>query len=82
MTCTSEGGDAVGGVSGSCLTYTVASTGIENTSGSLLGILRELVVVQKVRVSTQGQDLREGHAYLTFMAHSVGMKAVSLASWA
>ncbi len=57
----SEGGDVavVGGVRGSCLTYTVASTGVQNTPRSFLGILWKFVVFQELRVRTQSQDLTE-----------------------
>lgn len=51
--------NVVGGLRGSCLTYTVASAGLENTSSPLLGILRELVVFQEFRVRTQSQNLRK-----------------------
>lgn len=51
--------DAIGGMKGSCLTYTVASTGPKNTLRSSPGILWKLIVFQEFRVRTQSQDLRE-----------------------
>lgn len=80
------GGDVtvVGGVRGSCLTYTVASTGLENTLRSFLGILWKLVVFQEFRVRTQSQDLMEEDktttTYLTLISiltHSLCMNVVS-----
>lgn len=44
---------------GSCLTYTVASTGFKNTPCSFFGIFWKLVVFQEFRVRTQSQDLGE-----------------------
>lgn len=57
--------DVVGGGGGSRLTYTVASAGLEDTPRSLLGVRRELVVLQELGVSAQGQDLREEDTRLT-----------------
>lgn len=55
-----EGGvNVVGGVRGSCLTYTVAPAGLENTLRSFLCILWKLIVLQEFGIGTQSQDLRE-----------------------
>lgn len=50
--------NVVGGARGSCLTYTVASAGLENTACSLFGILWKHVVFQEFRVTTHSQDLQ------------------------
>lgn len=51
--------DVVGGMRGSCLTYTVAATGVQDSLRSLFGIFWKLVVFQELRVSAKSQDLRE-----------------------
>lgn len=48
----------VGGIKRSCLTYTVATTGIENAFRSLLDVIWKTVVLQEFRVGTNSQNLR------------------------
>lgn len=47
----------VGGVRGSCLTYTSAAARLQDTPRSVFGIFWELVILQKFRVRTHSQDL-------------------------
>lgn len=48
-----------------CLTDAVASTGVKDTAGSLLGIFWKLVVFEEFRVRTQSQHLTgEGKKYV------------------
>lgn len=50
---------AVGGVRGSCLTYTSATARLQDTLCSVFDVFWELAILQKFRVRTQSQDLGE-----------------------
>lgn len=42
---------------GAVPTYTLATTGLQNTARSYFGIFRKVVIFHEIRVRTQSQDL-------------------------